>query len=84
MQPDRLAAASTISVHMVSSLVLMCSANVSSGQCMSLTNVCSASSFHKISSDVAQPLLHTRHNHIVKDKVLARWDVTIAGLWVCG
>ena len=56
------AAASTISLDMVCSRWLRCSENTSSGQWRSLTNVCRASSFQRMSSDVAQPFLLHHHS----------------------
>ncbi len=43
-----------------------CSANTSSGQCKSRINDCSASNFHNMSSDVAQPCLKRNEKKIWK------------------
>lgn len=55
-------AASIISVDMIFSLWLRCSANTSSGQWRSWMNDCKASSFQSMSSDVMHPLLLTQIN----------------------
>ena len=54
---DLLAAASIISAAISFRRWSRWSANISSGQCSSRIKLCRASSFHSMSSDVAQPFL---------------------------
>lgn len=72
-QPHLFTQDSIMSLDMSLSRVSRCLANSSSGQCRSLMNVCSASSFQNKSSEVPEPLLptpgHVQKTQSVRDTV---------------